>query len=176
MSMTRTRRPYKPLPALPAGAVLYVLFLGILAYVIAATSVVNETPSEPLGRYLLYPLSWTHRGSLVTGCLPTSAVPMIKAHHIDAFMDASACPSGYAPLLKRVVGLPGDVISVDDQGVRVDGRLLPDTKPLPNWAHITTEVVPPGRVFGLGETPDSIDSRYFGSFQPLSGAVWVFWL
>ncbi|HTU81414.1 MAG TPA: signal peptidase I [Candidatus Acidoferrales bacterium] len=68
------------------------------------------------------------------------------------------------PFIKRVVGLPGDRITIERGVVSVDGIALhepyvryPDTRSFP------PAVVPPGDVYVLGDNrADSEDSRFFG--------------
>src|SRR5258708_2680929 len=74
------------------------------------------------------------------------------------------------PLLKRVVALSGDVVSVSSSGVTINGQLLPNSAPLSHdeagrplamtqLDHFTLGV---DQVFLMGVTPTSWDSRYFG--------------
>jgi type IV secretory pathway protease TraF len=37
---------------------------------------------------------------------------------------------GYGLLMKRYLGLPGDMVSVADDGIHINGPLIPNTKPL----------------------------------------------
>lgn len=83
-------------------------------------------------------------------------------------------------LIKRVIGLPGDRITLDGSTVTVDGVAL-------NEPYITqkynpgalNETVPPDQYFVMGDNrPVSEDSRYFG-FVPkdyiVGKAIMVYW-
>jgi len=84
-------------------------------------------------------------------------------------------------IIKRVVGLPGDVVSVEGDVVRVNGA--PEAFPHrilagPGRVRLTT-TVPAGSVFVCGDNrPISLDSRYIGPL-PIAGihgrvvAVWA---
>ena len=87
---------------------------------------------------------------------------------------------GPIPLIKRVVGLPGERVNIAAGRVYVDGAALDE----PYLAQITTGEgrswqVPPMQVFVMGDNRgDSRDSRYFGpvSIETLVGhAVFRFW-
>lgn len=82
-------------------------------------------------------------------------------------------------LLKRVIGLPGDTITIKDGGkVFVNGDLLPEPyvvypSPLGGTWH-----VPPGEYFMLGDNrADSKDSRYWKDpYIPAADIVGKAWL
>ena len=68
------------------------------------------------------------------------------------------------PFFKIVRGLPGDTISVAGREVRINGEPVGaakthafDRRPL---EPITPGVIPPGRYYVQGLSPDSFDSRY----------------
>jgi len=76
-------------------------------------------------------------------------------------------PNNDDPLIKRVVGLPGDRISIEDAILRVNGVEVPE----PYVDHRRVDglyfgpvVVPPDHVFLLGDNRfASIDSRDYGA-------------
>lgn len=129
---------------------------------------VNRTASLPLGIYwrTFAPLD---RGSYVIFCPPAdnSAFALARERH---YIDYGNCKGRFATLLKRVVGLPGDQIDVDADGVRVNGVLLRNSAPLAadRGGHALPIVrlhtnLPPQKLLLMSDyTPWSFDGRYFG--------------
>ncbi|MBV9266760.1 MAG: signal peptidase I [Acidobacteriaceae bacterium] len=84
--------------------------------------------------------------------------------------------------IKRVIGLPGDTVAVDDGYVIVNGKKLQENYVPPEYRDdrsYSARVVPPGQYFVLGDhRSSSNDSRAWG-FVPRNyiygKAVFVFW-
>lgn len=131
----------------------------------------NLTSSLPKGLY------WTTHSPLGQGSYVMFCPPMERAFAEAAsrhYFWPGNCPGGFRPLLKRVAGLPGDVVAVADDGVRLNGRLLPWSKPL--VLDLGRRPLPrlAGKDFALQEDqlwvmsdtqPHSFDSRYFGPIE-----------
>lgn len=73
----------------------------------------------------------------------------------------------HQPFFKRVMGLPGDAVTVSDREVFVNGAPVGrakthtfDRRPL---EPIEPIVIPPGFLYVQGTSPDSFDSRYRSS-------------
>ncbi len=81
---------------------------------------------------------------------------------------------GYGLLLKRLMAVPGDVISITDAGVVINGSLVPNTRPLVAdnvgdplpTLRFTDYWLGDGEVLFLSDhLPRSFDGRYFGVQQ-----------
>jgi signal peptidase I len=123
----------------------------------------------PILGSLLIPISSPQRGDVV-----------VFAYPVDPTKD----------FIKRVVGLPGDVIQIRDKHVYVNGEpwgdlyayfadgpgIVRGNSPRDNYGPIT---VPSGSIFVMGDNRDrSYDSRFWGfvSFDDIQGkAFLVYW-
>lgn len=84
--------------------------------------------------------------------------------------------------IKRVIGIPGDVVAIDDGTVILNGRPLEETYVPPEYRDqlsVLPQRIPPDKYFVLGDhRSSSNDSRMWG-FVPRSyiygKAVFVFW-
>ena len=89
-------------------------------------------------------------------------------------MDIIICryPDSDAHYVKRVVGLPGETVSVSQGGVYIDGKPLEnDTNNEPMIDTMEPFLVPEGYVFVMGDNRnDSLDSRQKGPV-PLSRVI-----
>jgi conjugative transfer signal peptidase TraF len=84
------------------------------------------------------------------------------------------CPDKYAALLKPVAARAGDTVEVSQNGISVNGKLLPNTasfktdvkkRPMHIWPN-GTYIVQPGTVWVLSTyNRYSYDSRYYGPIQ-----------
>ena len=114
----------------------------------------------------------------VDKCLPPYTVFLVDRHDDAIARDGLyAFPAGerMAPffpmrmqVIKRVVGLPGDTVSVNAETTRVDGRTvgegldLAGTLGTPAAQFVREVVLPQDAVWIMGATRDSFDSRYWG--------------
>jgi conjugative transfer signal peptidase TraF len=123
---------------------------------------INTSPSMPIGLWSIGPVRFPlARGMIISFCPPTVARPAsTSSNHLP-------CPNGLAPFLKPIVALPGDGVSVSDQGVAVNGRRIERTERIGDVLTPRIAVgeyrVPAGHVWVVSNHhPRSFDSRYFG--------------
>lgn len=148
--------------------------LGLAAAIYAAVIVaggafclrINLTPSEPLGIWRIVPLNRKVRvGDIVFACPPDNST--MREARARGYLRRGLCKGDFAPLIKMVVALPGQSISVRRQ-VEIDGVPLANSRA----AHVDSQgrrlplatggPVPDGAVFLYSDYPGSYDSRYFG--------------
>lgn len=81
------------------------------------------------------------------------------------------------PLIKRVIGLPGETIEIHDNHVYIDGVLLEEPYlTQTTWGTLTPQLVPEDHIFVLGDNRGSSnDSRVFGPI-PLDDVIGRAWL
>jgi len=107
-----------------------------------------------------------------------------ERHDIIVFKSVEGgTEGGQEELIKRVVGLPGDEISVQDGALFVNGERQEEpyvNDQSPDTSSFEPMVVPEGKVFVMGDNrADSLDSRFIGpiSFENIKGeAFMIFWL
>ena len=144
------------------------LVLAGIAVIKQAGFRVNTSPSIPLGIYrtTTSPLSV---GSYVLLC-PENKEPFITAQKRD-YIGAGYCPGGLGYMFKRVAALPNDIITTTSNGMYINGKLYPDSKPfhhdalnrmLPIW-HANQTRLKAGEVVLMTQgDKNSFDARYFG--------------
>ena len=100
-------------------------------------------------------------------------IVVISRYHADGI------DSNTEPLIKRVIGLPGDTVKVTETTVYINGEALDEP-----YVHYTNRpadievIVPEGKLFVMGDHRDSsLDSRFqavgFVDFSDILGkAVW----
>jgi type IV secretory pathway protease TraF len=94
----------------------------------------NKSPSAPEGLYRLV-IAPPARGEYVALAMP----------------------------IKRIAGMPGDVVTVTPRGSYINGKLVPNSAPmLPHHYPYGTYVLGPYELWLLGKDPLSWDSRYVG--------------
>jgi conjugative transfer signal peptidase TraF len=142
-----------------------ILLFGYGAY--AAGARVNTTNSIPVGLYWLTAKP-IEKGAYVIFCPPPSDV--FDEAKWRGYFKSGFCPGKYQYLMKKVLAVKHDKVSVTELGVRVNGELLSFSAPLK--ADSTGRPLPILRAeYELGDTDlllmtdvsqKSFDSRYFG--------------
>lgn len=130
----------------------------------------NFTPSTPLGIYRLMsalPGRQLPRGTLVAVCAPLVAAELGRRR---GYLAAGRCSAGAELLLKRIVAVGGDDVTISANGVSVNGCVLPHSRQLAfdvagrrlsRWreGHYRLRS---GQLWLYGATDRSWDSRYWG--------------
>jgi len=150
------------------GVMLSIFMLCGLAY---ATGVrLNTTPSIPVGVYRLTNEPVV-KGAYVLFCPPPAPVfAMAKAR---GYLGAGFCPGGYGQLMKKILAVQDDVVTIGTDGVEINGQQLPLSepskfdgggRPLPDYK--TSRVLNSTEVLVMSDSNrGSFDGRYFGPIQ-----------
>ncbi len=130
---------------------------------------INTTASMPVGIWKVHhiPIGTSiPRGSVVLFCPPDT--PLFRTAKKEGILQEGPCEGSYLPLMKEVVGVPGDVVEYTGS-FRVNGREVPDSGVLKTelqsatWEFDTPLLVPEGKMLLIGSSSKlSFDSRYFG--------------
>ncbi|EFG2528783.1 TPA: conjugative transfer signal peptidase TraF [Escherichia coli] len=129
---------------------------------------INTTKSIPVGLYKISDKT-PEKGDYVIFCPPQREIFSMAQQR--GYIGSGFCPGGYGEMMKRILAAKGDEVAFRDDGVYVNGNLLPYSKPF--------SVDPGGRnlpalreVYTLGKSelllmtdrsPSSFDGRYFGA-------------
>jgi signal peptidase I len=82
-------------------------------------------------------------------------------------------------LVKRIIGLPGEIVSIQDGHIYIDGELLEEPDFIPEPYYSGTWEVPEGHYFVLGDNRNaSNDSHGWGEAAPIAaeeiiGRAWI---
>jgi len=130
---------------------------------------INLTGSLPIGLYAVTHGAPAH-GALVLVCLPARTAEWARDR--GYVPRGASCPGRAMPVGKPVFALPGDVVTVTDSGLLLNGRLTPNSRPLlsdrrgrplPRLA-AGRYAVGPGELWVVSPySALSFDSRYFGA-------------
>lgn len=131
----------------------------------------NTTRSIPVGLYRMSndPIV---KGAYVLFCPPER--PEFDLAKERGYIGAGFCPGGYGNMMKKVLASDHDIVSVTDDGVTINGMLLPASHPaeadsmgraLPRF-RMTDHVLAPSELWLMSDTNRrSFDARYFGPVQ-----------
>lgn len=101
------------------------LLLGFFCYAVGVR--INTTKSIPVGLY------WTSskpidKGAYVLFCPPQ--VGVFSEAKERGYIGSGFCPGEYGYMMKRILAAKNDEVSIADEGVRVNGELLPFSVPI----------------------------------------------
>ena len=149
----------------PAAVLATVTLAGLLAVHFGLRFMV--TPSLPLGVYRTIDGPPT-RGAIVMACLSESAARLALER---GYLWRGGCPGGVVPLGKLVLAAAGDTITLGAEGIAVNRRAVPNSRPrerdsqgrpLEHYPY-GSRVLAPGELWLFSPYhPLSFDSRYFG--------------
>lgn len=106
------------------------LFLAVWGAYLAGARI-NRTNSLPKGLYWVVDKP-PERGDIVA-FWPRDTAAMREAKRRGYILPGvynRVDGKGYGLLLKQLMGMPGDIVSITDDGVTINGSLVPNTKPL----------------------------------------------
>ena len=155
-----TRRRYLAVTALAAMGV------AVASAIETPTKLIwNATASAPVGFYTVEPADRIEVPELVA---------VMPPEPLAAFMVQRGYVGRGVPLLKRVVGLPGQRVCRAGRTITVDGIEMGEAlerdrigRELPAWQGC--RVIAPGEIFLMNwDVRDSLDGRYFGPIPAAS--------
>lgn len=149
------------------GRAWFASLVGAAAVIVAASFVVrvNISPSVPEGVYVVVPREVT-RGAYIEMCQPAWVQSLATTRD-----EGGRCPDGSLTSIKPIAATAGDVVVINEDGIEVNGTLIPNSRPLPGIPRMPDGryVVTDGDLWLISSFhPASIDSRYYG---PRSTAV-----
>jgi len=105
-----------------AGAIIALAIIGFFA-----GARVNTSKSIRLGLYWVSSAP-VKKGAYVIFCPPQREIFDIAMER--GYIKAGFCPGGYGYMIKRVLAAKNDVVTIADDGVRVNGEQLPFSAPM----------------------------------------------
>jgi conjugative transfer signal peptidase TraF len=161
--------PIAHVTRLAAIAALGLMAVGFVCF--AAGLRVNVPRSIPIGLYHVTDAP-VENGEYVIFCPPESK--LFEEARRRGYIGAGFCPGGYGHMMKRVWAVAGDRVTWGEEGIAVNGRLLPASAP--------QEADKAGRLMWRQELADyvlgefelllmldvrwsSFDGRYFGPVE-----------
>ena len=126
----------------------------------------NGTHSVPEGFYLVTARK-AQEGDLVLVDIPS--LPMFGMAKARGYLNVAYSPTLH--LIKRMAGVAGDRVTINSEGVEVNGNRLANSAPLARDGAgrplhpylLNNSILGPGEVLLMSDyNPASFDSRYFG--------------
>lgn len=162
---------------------LSILALGTLLVVLGFR--VNTTDSIPIGIYRMT-ADKNLKNSYVIFC-PDNR-PVFQQALNRGYINRGLCPAGYGYLMKKVVATTGDKLTVNNNGVFVNNRLISYSKPklkdafsrsLTQWQAQNYQLNDDEIMTMTDQSPWSFDGRYYGPIKSgqvkgMLTPVWVY--
>ena len=146
--------------------------VGVVALLVTTVRF-NRTASVPLGLYFRVPTQTAiERDDYVFACIRPGFEAYLGLERGYLGRGGWDCEVEMAPLIKRVVGVAGDTITVNAEGVFRNGVFIAlppkelDSQERFLWQTYGTWVLEPGHVWLGSDAPYGYDSRYLGPFAP----------
>lgn len=137
-------------------------------------------PTLDNNQYVLVSRLTPRFGGLERGDIIVFRPPMFpEAGWLERLLGFPTLPGQYEDYIKRVIGLPGETVTIDEGVVKINGTALvePYIADSPNYSG--EWVVPDGHVFVLGDNRNSSSDSHSWSYLPvesvLGKAVLVYW-
>lgn len=165
-------------------AVFLISLISVALLLMAMGFRVNVSDSIPIGLYRIAGLT-NLKNSFVMFC-PDDRQAFktgIERHYINHGL----CPGGYGYLMKKVVAIYGDTVSVTAEGVFVNQKLLPFSKPklndglnrtLPQWRTVNYKLKEDEIMTMTSQSDWSFDGRYYGPVHigQIKGMITPVWV
>lgn len=156
------KRFIKPLVWLISLLIIYVSLLS------NSHLFINHSNSIKLGRYISLPYYKPLKGNTYIICLANSNYLQIMAKL--GLPKGNYCKNGYESLLKRIVGIPGDKIDIESDGIYLNNELIKNSIATNKYNDINLHPLAIGykhtlqknEYLVIGDSVKSFDSRYFG--------------
>ncbi|HAU0967552.1 TPA: conjugative transfer signal peptidase TraF [Legionella pneumophila] len=164
-----------------------IFLLSILSAVILLMAIgfrINLTDSIPIGLYRITSIN-NLKNNFVIFCPEDK--PAFQLARDRGYIDSGLCPGGYGYLMKKIVAIKGDKISITDEGVFVNHQRISFSKPistdgmnrpLPQWRTRDYQLKEDEILTMTNQSAWSFDSRYYGPVHmgQIKGMITPVWV
>lgn len=160
-----------------------ILVLLVITYLLGFWEIVKAESHSTVDGYYLVLFSRTlpiSAGDYAAVCIPSKFYANFALNH-KLPENHTYCDYNTTPLIKIVMASAGDYIFETAQGVRINGRAIPNSAPITEFGLIpyanTEEKLKKNEYFVMGTNPRSFDSRYYGPIRRLNiiGKAYLIW-
>ncbi|MDQ5921374.1 MAG: signal peptidase [Pseudomonadota bacterium] len=148
--------------------VVYLVVLLASVFISRTLVYKNVSISEQLGYYLLIPGAKIRKNDLILLCVNDNYKHVFNELGLRDV--AGQCRNGLPYLLKRIAAVTGDRVEVENAGIKINGKLYPNSKQFAEGRGVKlyplqlgySRILGKEEYFMLGNSLHSVDSRYFG--------------